>query len=111
MLHRKKVAREKRGIAVDLKGRGFRWPYLCMETQPQLGVPVGLRKVILFYSEKDDYGNFSNFSKHPVYLKSKIWPTVEHYFQVITFLLIVPCLDTISAIYSYAGTKIRWQSV
>jgi ribA/ribD-fused uncharacterized protein len=41
--------------------------------------------VIHFYSAADDYGCFSNFSRHPVVLKGKRWPTSEHYFQAQKF--------------------------
>ena len=40
---------------------------------------------ILFYSANGDYGCFSNFSRHPVKLKGKVWPTSEHYFQAMKF--------------------------
>ena len=43
------------------------------------------KKVINFYSTKDAYGCFSNFSAHPFRLKSKIWKTSEHYFQAQKF--------------------------
>ena len=36
---------------------------------------------IHFYHSNRSYGSFSNFSKHPVYLKGTIWPTSEHYYQ------------------------------
>jgi ribA/ribD-fused uncharacterized protein len=42
-------------------------------------------KVINFYSTKDAYGCFSNFSAHPFKLKGKIWKTSEHYFQAQKF--------------------------
>ncbi|MEW4923107.1 NADAR family protein [Algibacter sp. 2305UL17-15] len=38
-------------------------------------------KKIKFYRTGDEYGEFSNFSKHPIMLKGYIWKTVEHYFQ------------------------------
>jgi len=38
-----------------------------------------------FYSVKDDYGEFSNFSPSPIHLKDRVWPTVEHYFQAQKF--------------------------
>jgi ribA/ribD-fused uncharacterized protein len=41
--------------------------------------------VIRFYSAAGEYGCFSNFSRHPVYLKGKRWPTSEHYFQAQKF--------------------------
>lgn len=41
--------------------------------------------VIQFYSTTGEYGCFSNFSRHPVFLKSKRWPTSEHYFQAQKF--------------------------
>jgi N-glycosidase YbiA len=43
------------------------------------------KKVINFYSTKDAYGCFSNFSAHPILLKNKIWKTSEHYFQAQKF--------------------------
>lgn len=41
--------------------------------------------IIHFYSTKDEYGCFSNFSPHPIELKGKTWPTSEHYFQAQKF--------------------------
>ena len=41
--------------------------------------------VINFYSTNDEYGCFSNFSRHTVFLKGKKWPTSEHYFQAQKF--------------------------
>lgn len=40
---------------------------------------------INFYSTKDEYGEFSNFSKHPFEVDGVIWPTSEHYFQAQKF--------------------------
>ncbi len=40
---------------------------------------------INFYSVSEDYGCFSNFSRHPIRLKNKTWPTSEHYFQAQKF--------------------------
>jgi ribA/ribD-fused uncharacterized protein len=41
--------------------------------------------VIHFYSTTGEYGCFSNFSRHSVFLKGKQWPTSEHYFQAQKF--------------------------
>lgn len=41
--------------------------------------------VIYFYSTTGEYGCFSNFSRHSIYLKGKRWPTSEHYFQAQKF--------------------------
>ena len=41
--------------------------------------------VIQFYSTTGEYGCFSNFSRHPVFLQGKRWPTSEHYFQAQKF--------------------------
>lgn len=41
--------------------------------------------VINFYSTTGEYGAFSNFSRHSVFLKGKRWPTSEHYFQAQKF--------------------------
>ena len=41
--------------------------------------------VIRFYSTAGEYGCFSNFSRHAVFLKGKRWPTSEHYFQAQKF--------------------------
>lgn len=43
------------------------------------------KAVINFYSTTDDYGCFSNFSRHAIFLKGKKWPTSEHYFQAQKF--------------------------
>ena len=40
---------------------------------------------ILFYKTKEPYGDFSNFSPHPITLKGKVWKTTEHYFQAQKF--------------------------
>jgi ribA/ribD-fused uncharacterized protein len=40
---------------------------------------------IHFYSVGDPYGEFSNFSAHPITLGKKKWPTSEHYFQAQKF--------------------------
>ncbi len=40
---------------------------------------------IEFYRSGDDYGEFSNFSRHPVDLDGETWPTTEHYFQAMKF--------------------------
>lgn len=40
---------------------------------------------LYFYSTKDEYGFFSNFSAHPFMLDGKHWPTTEHYFQAQKF--------------------------
>jgi ribA/ribD-fused uncharacterized protein len=40
---------------------------------------------IRFYNTRGDHGCFSNFSRHPVFLKGKRWPTSEHYFQAQKF--------------------------
>jgi hypothetical protein len=40
---------------------------------------------ILFYSPKEAYGSLSNFALFAVYLKGRIWPTSEHYFQAQKF--------------------------
>jgi ribA/ribD-fused uncharacterized protein len=42
-------------------------------------------QAIHFYSTKGDHGCFSNFSRHPIHLKGKRWPTSEHYFQAQKF--------------------------
>jgi len=42
-------------------------------------------KRILFYRVREPYGDFSNFSPHPVELRGRVWPTSEHYFQAQKF--------------------------
>lgn len=41
--------------------------------------------VINFYHVSSEYGEFSNFSGHPIRLKGQLWPTSEHYFQAQKF--------------------------
>ncbi len=43
------------------------------------------KKVINFYGTKDEYGCFSNFSRHRIFLKDKYWQTTEYYFQAQKF--------------------------
>lgn len=40
---------------------------------------------IRFYTANDDYGCFSNFSRHGVELEGIYWPTGEHCFQAMKF--------------------------
>ena len=42
-------------------------------------------KQIRFYRLNEPYGEFSNFSPHPIELKGRVWPTAEHYFQAQKF--------------------------
>ena len=44
------------------------------------------KRTINFYLPTDQYGCFSNFSRHHIYLKDKIWKTSEHYFQAQNFV-------------------------
>ena len=41
--------------------------------------------VVNFYNTREEYGCFSNFSRHAIRLKGKVWPTSEHYFQAQKF--------------------------
>jgi N-glycosidase YbiA len=41
--------------------------------------------VINFYSTSGEYGCFSNFSRHSIFLNGKRWPTSEHFFQAMKF--------------------------
>lgn len=41
---------------------------------------------IYFYKINDEYGCFSNFSKHGFELNGKYWMTSEHYFQAQKFV-------------------------
>jgi hypothetical protein len=41
---------------------------------------------IKFYRVSEEYGYFSNFSPHRIFLDGKVWPTSEHYFQAQKFL-------------------------
>lgn len=53
--------------------------------------PDNLNKVyknmndIKFYSSGEEYGCFSNFSKHPIELNRNTWQTSEHYYQAQKF--------------------------
>lgn len=41
--------------------------------------------IINFYSTVGEFGCFSNFSRHHLFLKDKMWKTSEHYFQAQKF--------------------------
>lgn len=40
---------------------------------------------ILFYHSDQPWGELSNFSRHPVFLFERHWPTVEHFYQAQKF--------------------------
>ena len=42
-------------------------------------------KRITFYRVSEPYGEFSNFSPHPIELEGRLWSTSEHYFQAQKF--------------------------
>jgi ribA/ribD-fused uncharacterized protein len=44
-----------------------------------------MAEVIRFYRQHDPWGEFSNFSAHPIDLDDERWPTTEHYFQAQKF--------------------------
>lgn len=48
-------------------------------------MPEPAQAVIQFYSTTGEHGCFSNFSRHPIFLKGKRWPTSEHFFQAQKF--------------------------
>jgi N-glycosidase YbiA len=37
--------------------------------------------MIKFYSPRHRFGCFSNFSRHPIEIDGKVWPTSEHFYQ------------------------------
>ena len=45
-----------------------------------------MSNAIRFYRVGDAYGEFSNFSPHPIEIEGKPWPTSEHYFQAKKFV-------------------------
>ncbi|WP_432463465.1 GTP cyclohydrolase II RibA [Agarivorans sp. QJM3NY_33] len=55
----------------------------------KLGHMLPLEKLskgkVEFYHSDQPWGELSNFSKHSIFLKNKIWPTVEHYYQAQKF--------------------------
>jgi ribA/ribD-fused uncharacterized protein len=40
---------------------------------------------VYFYSTREPFGEFSNFSRHGIEMDGKWWPTTEHYFQAQKF--------------------------
>lgn len=47
--------------------------------------PVSDNGEVRFYHSDLTWGEFSNFSRHSVFLFGKIWPTVEHFYQAQKF--------------------------
>jgi ribA/ribD-fused uncharacterized protein len=41
---------------------------------------------IRFYKVPDPWGLFSNFSRHPIEVDGKTWPSTEHYYQAQKFV-------------------------
>lgn len=44
-----------------------------------------MEEPVRFFGEKDEWSCFSNFSKHPVTINGKTYPTTEHWFQAAKF--------------------------
>lgn len=93
---RKKEALRMAGIEVELlsthpKIRSENADYLKSKNE-KLGhsLPIELTQntssPINFYHSDQAWGEFSNFSRHSVFLQNKIWPTVEHFYQANKFL-------------------------
>ena len=45
---------------------------------------------IRFYKSAHPWGYFGNFTRHPIEVDGKIWPTTEHYFQAQKFVRTEP---------------------
>ncbi len=43
------------------------------------------REEIRFYSERAEWGEFSNFALYQIKMNGKVWPSSEHYFQAQKF--------------------------
>jgi ribA/ribD-fused uncharacterized protein len=46
---------------------------------------AAMSEPVKFYRQGDNWGEFSNFSPHPIELDGSTWPTSEHYFQAQKF--------------------------
>ena len=70
-------------------------PYSCVTNTFEIeydsssrAIAVALKpvlKTLYFYSVREKYGEFSNFSKHGIKLDGEFWATTEHYFQAMKF--------------------------
>jgi GTP cyclohydrolase II len=49
--------------------------------QLPLEVDARLNSIIRFYHSDQPWGQLSNFSRHAVFLRGKVWPTLEHFYQ------------------------------
>jgi hypothetical protein len=58
------------------------------EKSAGIGLP-GNTRVINFYRTNDPYGFFSNFSRHPVYIK--VWPCGWKTGEISTFFFVLIC--------------------
>lgn len=77
---------------------------------------------IKFYHSDQPWGELSNFSRHSVFIKNKMWPTVEHFYQAQKFVNVkieeeirrasTPTLaKQISRGYSNEYTRTDWNEV
>ena len=53
--------------------------FLPLETESNDSFPI------FFYHSDQPWGEFSNFSRHSVFIDEVIWPTTEHYYQAQKF--------------------------
>ncbi|WP_111979787.1 NADAR family protein [Algibacillus agarilyticus] len=65
---------------------------------------------IKFYRKNEAFGDFSNFSEHPIKHMGTLWPTVEHYFQASKFISTDDQLAVLSAHNAFEAAKIGRQS-
>lgn len=52
----------------------------------QLGHDDPTDAPIRFYHSDQPWGELSNFSRHPIYMAHRVWPTVEHFYQAQKFV-------------------------
>tara|TARA_R110001583_G_scaffold158496_1_gene310426 strand:+ start:6445 stop:7317 length:873 start_codon:yes stop_codon:yes gene_type:complete len=50
-----------------------------------LEADTGLNSTIRFYHSDQPWGELSNFSQHAIFLRGRVWPTVEHFYQAQKF--------------------------
>lgn len=90
---RKRLFLERHGIVVEIVNthpniRPENQDYLASKNA-KLGHNIPLNTncsgPIQFYHSAQPWGELSNFSRHAVFLKNKIWPTVEHFYQAQKF--------------------------
>ena len=75
-----KKSASKPKVIVEEEKKSEESPTRKTSSTSAAAVKESKRKVICFYRERDEWGEFSNFFIAPIQIDGKLWQSTEHYF-------------------------------